>query len=252
MDSRKRSACYPRGSFYPLSPVPPTRDPRITNTCFRICSTCTSRSQAGLPRLHDESRFPFGISRPLYASVTFLEATSPVKLPTRQCSSPGFLCRSKSDFLISKSGIPLLTEVSHLCSTVKIKSSVPSCSKAPRGLFVHVYVGRIFTAISISPGSSSRQSQSRSTFRAGRNLPDTLCYPPPLYWFGSVFLVPIKTLHVAMKIRLYLSLQYVGIWRVVVEDFRQRRIFPADCLHFSFVTGQKKTEYEKILRYSSI
>ncbi len=175
MDSRKRSACYPRGSFYPLSPVPPTRDPRITNTCFRICSTCTSRSQAGLSRLHDGSRFPFGISRPLYASVTFLEATSPVKLPTRQCPPPGFLCRSKSDFLISKSGIPLTSALrrdSHLYSTVKIKSSVPSYSKAPRGLFVHVQVGRIFTAISISPGSSSRQSQSRSTFRAGRNLPD--------------------------------------------------------------------------------
>ncbi len=64
------------------------------------------------------------------------------------------------------------TEVSHLCSTVKIKSSVPNCSKASRGLFVHVQVGRIFTAISISPGNGSRQSLSRSTFRAGRNLPD--------------------------------------------------------------------------------
>ncbi len=138
MDSRKRSACYPRGSFYPLSPVPPTRDPRITNTDFRLCSTCRSRSQAGLLRLHDTSRFPFGISQPLYASVTILEATSPVKLPTRQCPSPRFLCRCKLDFFISKSGIPLLTEVSHLFSTVKIKSSMPSYSKAPRGLFVHV------------------------------------------------------------------------------------------------------------------
>ena len=172
MDSRKRSACYPQSSFYPLSPNPPTRVSRITNTHFRVCSTCTSRSQAGLSRLHDKSWFPFRISQPLYASVTLLEATSPVKLPTRQCPSPGFLCRSKSDFLISKSGIPVMTEVSHLCSTVKTKSSVPSCSKAPRGLFVHVQVGRIFTAISISPGNSSRQSQSRSTFRAGRNLPD--------------------------------------------------------------------------------
>ena len=66
----------------------------------------------------------------------------------------------------------VLTEVSLLCSTVDIKSSVSSCSKAPRGLFVHVQVGRIFTAISISPGNGSRQSLSRSTFRAGRNLPD--------------------------------------------------------------------------------
>jgi len=67
---------------------------------------------------------------------------------------------------------PASSAGSHLCSTVKITSSVPSYSKASWGLFVHVQVGRIFTAISISPGNSSRQSQSHSTFRAGRNLPD--------------------------------------------------------------------------------
>jgi hypothetical protein len=106
MDSRKRSACYPRSSFYLLSPIPPTRESRITNTRFRVCSTYRSRSQAGLSRLHDRPWFPFRVSQPLYASVTFLEATSPVKLPVRQCSSPGFLCRSKLDFPISKSGIP--------------------------------------------------------------------------------------------------------------------------------------------------
>ena len=49
---------------------------------------------------------------------------------------------------------------------------MPNYSKAPRGLFVQVQVGRIFTAISISPGNSSRQSLTRSAFRAGRNLPD--------------------------------------------------------------------------------
>ncbi len=63
-----------------------------------------------------------------------------------------------------------MPEGSHLCSTVTIKSSVPNYSKAPRGLFVQVQVGRIFTAISISPGNGSRQSLSRSTFRAGRNF----------------------------------------------------------------------------------
>jgi hypothetical protein len=48
----------------------------------------------------------------------------------------------------------------------------PSYSKAPRGLFVQVWEGRIFTAIAISPGLSSRQSLSRSAFRAGLNSPD--------------------------------------------------------------------------------
>ena len=49
---------------------------------------------------------------------------------------------------------------------------MPGCSKAPRGLFVLLRVGRIFTAISISPGPSSRQCSSCYAVRAGRNLPD--------------------------------------------------------------------------------
>jgi hypothetical protein len=44
MDSWDRSACYPRGTFYPLSDGPSTWDRRITRPCFRICSTCRSRS----------------------------------------------------------------------------------------------------------------------------------------------------------------------------------------------------------------
>ncbi len=51
-------------------------------------------------------------------------------------------------------------------------NSMPSCSKAPRGLFVLLRVTRIFTRISISPGPSLRQSSSCYTVRAGRNLPD--------------------------------------------------------------------------------
>ena len=59
-----------------------------------------------------------------------------------------------------------------LHSTVKNIVPVSSYSKAPRGLFVQAQVGRIFTAISISPGIRLRQSLTRSAFRAGRNLPD--------------------------------------------------------------------------------
>ena len=51
-------------------------------------------------------------------------------------------------------------------------NSVPRRSKAPRGLFVLLRVGRIFTAISISPGPSLRQCSSCYAVRAGRNLPD--------------------------------------------------------------------------------
>jgi len=51
-------------------------------------------------------------------------------------------------------------------------SPMPSCSKAPRGLFVLSRVVSIFTHTSISPGPSLRQRPSRYAFPAGRNLPD--------------------------------------------------------------------------------
>ena len=43
-----RSACYPQGSFYPLSDGISTHYHLITNSDFRLCSTCLSHSQAGL------------------------------------------------------------------------------------------------------------------------------------------------------------------------------------------------------------
>ena len=46
MDSWAVSACYPRRTFYPLSDGPSIQNHRITNTYFRTCSTCLSRSQA--------------------------------------------------------------------------------------------------------------------------------------------------------------------------------------------------------------
>src|ERR1043166_6897339 len=46
MDSWGRSACYPRGTFYPLSDHASTCRGRITSSDFRPCSTCLSHSQA--------------------------------------------------------------------------------------------------------------------------------------------------------------------------------------------------------------
>src|SRR5947208_16846691 len=48
MDARRRSACYPQRTFYPLSYGPSTRDHRITLTCFHICSCRSTHSQASL------------------------------------------------------------------------------------------------------------------------------------------------------------------------------------------------------------
>ena len=50
--------------------------------------------------------------------------------------------------------------------------SIPSCSKAPRGLFVLLQVDGIFTVIAISPSSSLRQFSSHYAIDAGQNLPD--------------------------------------------------------------------------------
>ena len=47
-DARARSACYPRGTFYPLSPGASIRYQKITSPDFRPCSTRQSRSQAPL------------------------------------------------------------------------------------------------------------------------------------------------------------------------------------------------------------
>ncbi len=48
MNSWAGSACYPRGSFYPLSHGPSTRRRGITRPAFRPCSACPPRSQAPL------------------------------------------------------------------------------------------------------------------------------------------------------------------------------------------------------------
>ena len=64
--------------------------------------------------------------------------------------------------------LPSLPPILHRLSP----SSISSCSKAPRGLFVLLRVRRIFTPTSISPGPLLRQRPTRYTIRAGRNLPD--------------------------------------------------------------------------------
>ncbi len=50
--------------------------------------------------------------------------------------------------------------------------SIPSYSKAARGLFVFLRLIGIFTDIAISPSLCLRQSSDRYPIRAGRNLPD--------------------------------------------------------------------------------
>ena len=57
MDSWAASACYPRGSFYPLRHGPSTRNRGITLPDFRLCSGGHPRSQAPLLPVHAPAGF---------------------------------------------------------------------------------------------------------------------------------------------------------------------------------------------------
>ena len=144
-------------------------------------------------------RLPPGLRVPLNASVTLWEATAPVKLPVSHCP-PWFSGRLEPR--LSKSGIspspppPPRGQYRRVPPILRMLSPDPmaKCSKAPRGLFVLLWVKRIFTLLSISPGPSSRQRPDRYAFRAGRNLPDkefrylrTVIVTAAVYWgFGSM------------------------------------------------------------------
>ena len=51
-------------------------------------------------------------------------------------------------------------------------NSIPSCSKAPRGLSVFPRVASIFAGTTVSPSPSLRQHRNRYAFHAGQKLPD--------------------------------------------------------------------------------
>ena len=142
VNSWGRSACYPRGSFYPLSDGPPTRYHRITKPAFRPCSTCKCRSQAPfcLYTLRAISvraegtfgrlRYSFGGDRP--------SQTAHLTMSCHQFHG------IQLEFQYSWGSIPRVTP---LCLPTKLLSlppilymiyriSVLSCSKAPWGLSV--------------------------------------------------------------------------------------------------------------------
>ena len=89
VNSWARSACYPRGSFYPLSHTPSTRKCGITKPDFRPCSARPPRSQAPFCLCTLTGWCPFTLREPLGASVTLWEATAPVKLPAWPCLPSG-------------------------------------------------------------------------------------------------------------------------------------------------------------------
>ena len=149
-------------------------------TTGSLCSSFLPVRLVSLPVKHPcaitlSGRLPIGLRVPLEASVTLLEATTPVKLPTKQCPRYCALETKCAKVSISTtaprrlaSPSPSLLTILHIAHPV----TVLSCSKGSRGLFVPLRVIGIFTDTTISPSSWLRQCPDHYTIRAGRNLPD--------------------------------------------------------------------------------
>ena len=120
-------------------------------------------------------RLPIGLRAPLEASVTLLEATTPVKLPAKRCPRNLELGTRQRKGRISTAAPRTLACPLHSLRPIlhiRCPAATLSCSKGSRGLFVPSRVIGIFTDTTISLSSWPRQRPSRYAFRAGRNLPD--------------------------------------------------------------------------------
>ena len=133
---------------------------------------------------------------PLEASVTLLEATTPVKLPTKHCSLLGLEARQTKGGISTLAPRELALPLQSLPPILHIvcPASMLSYSEGSRGLSVPLRVIGIFTDTTISPSSRLRQCPDRYTIRAGRNLPDkefrylrTVIVTAAVYWgFNSM------------------------------------------------------------------
>ena len=148
---------------------------RITMPQFPACSGCLPPSQAPLCHCTRRGRLPIGPRAPLEASVTLLEATTPVKLPAKRCPRICALGAGRPKGRISTAApqglAPLFLSLRPILHIGRPTPAL-SCSKGSRGLFVPSRVIGIFTDTTISLESRSRQRPDHYTIRAGRNLPD--------------------------------------------------------------------------------
>ena len=142
VNSWARSACYPQGSFYPLSDGPSIRHRRITNPDFRPCSSCCSHSQARFcictrrlvsiqsERTFGRLRYSLGGDRP----------SQTAHLTLSRCQFHGI----RLELQYKKSSIPTLTPHTLACMSLSLlpilyilhQSPISSYSKAPWGLSV--------------------------------------------------------------------------------------------------------------------
>ncbi len=146
-----------------------------------LCSGFPPDRLVSLPVKHPSAitlcrRLPIVLRVPLEASVTLLEATTPVKLPTKQCPPrSGELEPGQPKGRISTTAPRILAyTLQSLRPSLHIDcpNTMLSYSKGSRGLFVPSRVIGIFTDTTISLSSRPRQRPDHYTIRAGRNLPD--------------------------------------------------------------------------------
>ena len=136
------SACYPRRTFYPLSDGPSTRDHRITMTDFRLCSTCQSRSQAGL--CHCTQRPISDRPEPTFARLRYSLGGDRPSQTTHHAGSRTRVHWPRLDNRMQKGGISRMTplqlapQVPSLPPILHILALLPlqSYSKGARGLSV--------------------------------------------------------------------------------------------------------------------
>ena len=174
-------------------------------TTGSLCSSFLPGRLVGLSVKHPYAialyaRLPSVLRVPLGASVTLLEATTPVKLPTKHCPLvKGLDSRQAKGGISRMTPQPLARPLRSLPPILHITYPNPilSYSKGARGLFVPQRVIGIFTDTTISPSSWLRQCPDRCTIRAGRNLPDkefrylrTVIVTAAVYWGFNSMLLP--------------------------------------------------------------
>ena len=142
MDSWESSACYPRRTFYPLSDGPSTWNHRITMTDFRLCSTCQSRSQAGL--CHCTQQLISDQLEPTIARLRYSLGGDRPSQTTRLAMSAARIHGAVLETRYIKGGIsrltprqpqPALQSLPPILSEMH-RIPIPGCSKGARGLSV--------------------------------------------------------------------------------------------------------------------
>ena len=199
MSSWRRSACYPRSTFYPLSDGQSTQNHRITIPYFRTWSTCMSHSQA--PLCYCTLRTVTIRAEGTLGSLRYAFGGDHPSQTTHQTVSPSRGLESKYTKGRISTSAPRTLACPSQCLRpilhIVYPNSALSYSKGSRGLFVPSRVPGIFTGTTISPSSRLRQCPDRYTIRAGRNLPDkefrylrTVIVTAAVYWgFDSMLLL---------------------------------------------------------------